>query len=93
MEWNPMSYGVCGNTNTSCIEDLVRRVVERASPGTQVTPALAGVWGKSVSNRPPLEVQMQAIRQNLPQINSISHFAFSWQEPQFDRDRKFCQLP
>jgi hypothetical protein len=89
MEWHPMSYGVCGDT--SCIEDLVKRVVSRASPGTQVTPALAGTWGKSVSNRPPLEVQMQGLRLAVPQINSVSHFAYSWQDPEFDRDRKFCQ--
>lgn len=85
-----MSYGVCGRT--SCIEDLVRRVVERASSGTQVIPALAGTWGRSVSNRPSLEVQMQALRQIEPPINSVSHFAYSWQDPEFDRDRKFCQL-
>lgn len=90
LEWHPMSYGVCGNT--SCIEALVKRVVNRASSGTQVTPALAGTWGQSVTNRPPLEVQMQALRQKIPQINSVSHFAYSWQDPQFDRDRKFCQL-
>jgi hypothetical protein len=91
LEWNPMSYGVCGNT--SCIEDLVKRVVERAPSNTQVIPALAGTWGRSVSNRPPLEVQMQALRQVAPQINAVSHFAYSWQDPEFDRDRKFCQLP
>ncbi len=91
LEWNPMSYGACGST--SCIEDLVKRVVDRASAGTQVVPALAGTWGRSVSNRPPLEVQMQALRQRTPQINSISHFAYSWQDPEFDRDRKFCQMP
>lgn len=93
IEWNAMSYGVCGVDNTSCIEDLIRRVLERAAPGTEVIPALAGVWGQPVGNRPPLEVQMQAIRQHLPQVNSVSHFAFSWQEPQLDRDRKFCQIP
>jgi hypothetical protein len=36
---------------------------------------------------------MQALRQIAPQINSVSHFAYSWQDPIFDRDRKFCQLP
>jgi Glycosyl hydrolase-like 10 len=91
IEWHPMSYGVCGSTG--CIEDLVKRVISKAGNGTQVTPALAGTWGKSVSNRPPLEVQMQALRQTVPQINSVSHFAYSWQDPQYDRDRKFCQLP
>ncbi len=90
IEWHPMSYGVCGST--VCIDNLVKRVVTRAANGTQVTPALAGTWGKSVSNRPSLEIQMQALRQNVPQINSVSHFAYSWQDPQYDRDRKFCQL-
>jgi hypothetical protein len=90
LEWHPMSYGVCGNT--SCIENLVKRVVDRSSPGIQVIPALAGVWGQPITNRPPLEAQMQALRLRTPQINAVSHFAFSWQEPQFDRDRKFCQL-
>ncbi len=90
LEWHPMSYGVCGNT--SCIENLVKRVVDRSSPGIQVIPALAGVWGQPITNRPPLETQMQALRLRTPQINAVSHFAFSWQEPQFDRDRKFCQL-
>ncbi len=85
-----MSYGVCGNTG--CIESLVKRVVDRASFGTQVIPALAGSWGQSVSNRPPLEIQMQALRQRLPRINAVSHFAYSWQDPEFDRNRKFCQL-
>ncbi|MCP2730821.1 family 10 glycosylhydrolase [Limnofasciculus baicalensis] len=90
LEWHPMSYGVCGRTN--CIEDLVRRVTDRASSETMVMPALAGTWGKSVSNRPSLEAQMEAIRTRIPGINGVSHFAFSWQEPQFDRDRKFCRL-
>lgn len=90
LEWHPMSYGVCGNT--SCIEDLIQRVVNRASNEVLVIPALAGTWGRSVSNRPPLEVQMQGIRQTTPQINAISHFAYSWQDPEFDRDRKFCRL-
>jgi hypothetical protein len=91
IEWHPMSYGTCGSTG--CIEDLVKRVLAKTTNGTQVTPALAGTWGKSVSNRPPLEVQMQALRQTVPQINSVSHFAYSWQDPQYDRDRKFCRLP
>jgi hypothetical protein len=90
IEWHPMSYGVCGGT--SCIEALVKRVTERASNGTPVIPALAGVWGRSVTNRPALEVQMEALRRRLPQINSVSHFAYSWQDPQNDRDRKFCRF-
>ncbi len=90
IEWHPMSYGVCGNT--TCIEALVRRVVERSPSSTAVIPALAGAWGRSVSNRPALEIQMLALRQRVPQINAVSHFAYSWQEPEYDRDRKFCVL-
>lgn len=90
IEWHPMSYGVCGNN--SCIESLVKRVVDRASGETPVIPALAGTWGRSVSNRPSLEVQMQGLRRIAPKINGVSHFAYSWQDPQFDRDRKFCRL-
>ncbi len=90
LEWHPMSYGVCGNAN--CIVSQVQRVLSQAPAGTQVKPALAGIWQQSVSNRPPLEVQMEAIRQATPQIKSISHFAYSWQEPQSDRDRKSCLM-
>lgn len=91
IEWHPMSYGVCGDSNSSCIVSLVRRVVSMAPPGARISPAIAGAWGKSLGNRPPLELQMQAIRQAAPQINAVSHFAYSWQEPQSDRDRKTCR--
>ncbi len=90
LEWHPMSYATCGNT--SCITAQVLRVVQRASYGTEVKPVLAGTWGQSTSDRPSLELQMQSIRQAAPRINSISHFAYSWQEPQRDQERKFCQL-
>jgi Glycosyl hydrolase-like 10 len=90
MEWHPMVYKACGDT--SCILTDLQRVLNLAPQGTQIKPALAGNWGQSVSNRPPLEVQMQAIRLLAPQIDTVSHFAFSWQEPQLDRERKFCRL-
>lgn len=90
MEWHPMSYGTCGNT--SCIVAQVQRVVSMAPAGTQVKPVIAGTWGQSINNRPSLEAQMQSIHAAYPQIRSISHFAYSWQEPQSDRDRKFCRL-
>jgi hypothetical protein len=90
MEWHPMSYGVCGNT--SCITALVERVLQKAPPGTQVAPVIAGIWGRPITNRPPLEAQMQAIRQVGPRINSVSHFAFSWQEPAIDQARKSCRV-
>jgi Glycosyl hydrolase-like 10 len=90
MQWHPMVYGVCGDT--SCITDQVQRVLSYAPQGTQVIPALAGNWGESSGNRPSLEAQMEAIRRVAPQVNSISHFAYSWQEPEVDRQRKFCSL-
>jgi len=90
LEWHPMVYAACGNT--SCINALVQRVVKYAPPGTQIIPAIAGVWGQSISNRPSLEAQMQAIRQVAPQVRGVSHFAFSWQEPQLDRERQSCRL-
>ncbi|MBV9388220.1 MAG: family 10 glycosylhydrolase [Chroococcidiopsidaceae cyanobacterium CP_BM_ER_R8_30] len=90
IEWHPMSYATCGDT--SCIVAEVQRVLKYAPAGTQVSPVLAGVWGQAVDNRPSLEAQMQAIHQAAPQIQSVSHFAFSWQEPQLANQRKFCQL-
>lgn len=89
LEWHPMSYGACGNA--SCITALVQRVIRYAPPGTQIIPAIAGVWGQPISNRPSLEAQMQAIRRVAPQIRGVSHFAFSWQEPQLDNERKSCR--
>ncbi|WP_202807550.1 family 10 glycosylhydrolase [Leptolyngbya sp. PCC 6406] len=92
MSWHPMAYAVCGNTG--CILEEIRQVLATAGPrGTQfVKPVLAGVWGQSVRNRPSLEAQMQAMQRSTPEVNSVSHFAYSWQDPEFDRTRKFCQL-
>ncbi|MDJ0705528.1 MAG: family 10 glycosylhydrolase [Leptolyngbyaceae cyanobacterium MO_188.B28] len=92
MTWHPMVYGVCGHTQ--CIVEQVRRVVSQTDVHTarQVKPVIAGVWGRSIRNRPSLEAQMHSIHQTAPRINSISHFSLSWQEPDFDRVRKSCQL-
>ena len=90
LEWHPMSYGICGNT--SCIVDEVKRVTNIALGKTPVMPVIAGMWGQSSNKRPSLEAQMEAIRRAAPQINSVSHFAYSWQEPELDRERKFCDL-
>jgi hypothetical protein len=89
IEWHPMSYAVCGRAD--CIVDQVKRVLQLAPSGTKVSPVLAGLWGQDLPNRPSLETQMYAIRQATPEIKSISHFAFSWQEPEFTRSRKTCQ--
>lgn len=90
LEWHPMLYGTCGDA--SCIVAQVQRVLSMAKPGTQIIPALAGQWGKSISNRPSLEVQMQELRQFAPQLKGVSHFAYSWQYPENDSDRKFCRI-
>jgi hypothetical protein len=91
LEWHPMSYATCGTA--SCIVQQVQRVLDAAPPGTKVIPALAGTWGSSMSNRPSLEVQMEALRQFAPQLAGVSHFAYSWLYPEHDKDRKFCRVP
>lgn len=88
IQWHPMSYGLCGNP--SCIVSQVQTVVKQAPAGTRVSPVLAGYWGRSIEGRPSLEAQMYAIRQAVPRVNSVSHFAFSWQEPEFTRERQSC---
>ncbi|BAU10049.1 hypothetical protein LEP3755_05290 [Leptolyngbya sp. NIES-3755] len=88
ISWNPMSYATCGNAD--CVVKQVQRVLAQAPQGTEVRPVLAGVWQESISNRPPLEVQMEALKSLSPRISSVSHFAYSWQEPQSDQDRKGC---
>lgn len=90
MEWHPMSYAVCGST--SCIMDEINRVRQFAPAGTEIIPALAGDWDRARDNRPSLKDQMAAIQANFPDITQVSHFAYSWQEPQFDNDRKLCRV-
>ena len=90
LEWHPMSYATCGHFN--CIVKQVKQVVNSSSQKNQVMPVLAGIWGKSYKNRPSLEEQMRAIRNNVPQINHISHFAYSWIEPELDRQRRSCNF-
>jgi hypothetical protein len=90
IEWHPMAYGVCGDT--SCIAAQVQKVLSQAPTGTSVEPVLTGMWGESTAERPSLEMQMQALRSLSPPIQSISHFSFGWQDPQWERDRKFCRL-
>ncbi|MDH6085651.1 family 10 glycosylhydrolase [Umezakia ovalisporum] len=90
LEWHPMSYATCGNV--ACIVQQVKRVLNTAQPGTKIIPALAGNWGASVSNRPSIEAQIQALRQFAPQLAGVSHFAYSWQYPEHDSDRKFCRV-
>lgn len=88
LDFNPMSYAVCGNAN--CIIEEVQRVLAVRSNSATVKPALAGRWGITQENRPSLETQMDALQRSLPQLQTVSHFAFSWQDPEFDRFRKSC---
>ncbi len=88
MDAHPMAYAVCGNAN--CIVDEVRRVTNIRQNTRTVKPALAGTWGVAQPNRPSLEVQMDALQRNFPQINTVSHFSFAWQDSEFDRFRKSC---
>ena len=90
LEWHPMAYAICRDGN--CIVEQVNQVLAAASPQTPVNPALAGFWGQARDNRPSLEDQMTALRSAFPQLRTVTHFAFSWQEPQFDKQRRFCQL-
>ena len=90
LEWHPMAYSVCEGTN--CIIEEIDQVLQAASEQTSVIPALAGVWGDEYRDHPRLEVQMDALRKSFPQLKSVSHFAYSWQEPEIDRQRKFCKL-
>lgn len=90
LEWHSMVYGTCGSS--SCIIDEIARVVRFAPTNTDIVPALAGDWDRSRDNRPSLRDQMAAIKANFPQIKTVSHFAYSWQEPESDNDRKFCRL-
>ncbi|MDJ0746382.1 MAG: hypothetical protein QNJ32_23880 [Xenococcaceae cyanobacterium MO_167.B27] len=90
LEWHPMAYSIC--KDASCIVNEVKTVLQTAPEGTKITPALAGVWGSEYRNHPSLEVQMEALRKATPQINSVSHFAYSWQQPERDHQRRFCSL-
>ena len=90
LEWHPMAYAVCGD-RTDCITDQVISVLQTA-PDTTVVPALAGAWGKVYREHPPLETQMESLRKATPEINSISHFSYAWQEPERDRRRKSCNF-
>ena len=91
LEWHPMAYAVCED-KTDCITEQVETVLETAPQATKVIPALAGAWGEVYRQHPPLEAQIEALRKATPQINSISHFSYAWQEPERDRQRKSCNF-
>ncbi|AUC61035.1 hypothetical protein AA637_07655 [Cyanobacterium sp. HL-69] len=85
-EFHPMSYALCGNA--SCITQQIQRVVDEIPNVNNVKPVLAGFWGRSEGQRPSLEIQMEGIRRANRGITSISHFAYSWLEPEHTRERR-----
>lgn len=88
--WAPMAYASCGHAG--CIVDEVATVLRQATVPNQVQPALAGSWGRSVNGKPPLEEQMQALRGLSGQIDTVSHFAYSWLNPSSDQQRRTCRF-
>ncbi|MEO0407895.1 MAG: hypothetical protein AAF289_11140 [Cyanobacteria bacterium P01_A01_bin.135] len=90
MEWHPMAYGACGDA--SCVLTKIQRVLDEAPAANQVMPVLAGAWGRPLQSHAPLEAQMNAIRQAMPQLQTVSHFAYSWQVPERDGARRFCRF-
>jgi hypothetical protein len=90
IEWHPMSYALCGNA--SCITRQVQTVINSSSNASNVKPVLAGQWGRNEGLRPSLEAQMDGIRRANGGITSISHFAYSWIEPQHTRERESCRF-
>ncbi len=90
IEWHPMSYALCGNA--SCITRQVQTVIDSSSNASNVKPVLAGQWGRNEGLRPSLETQMEGIRRANGGITSISHFAYSWIEPQHTRERESCRF-
>ena len=91
LEWHPMAYAVCED-KTDCVTNEIVNVLKTAGKTTTVTPALAGAWGKVYRDHLPLETQIEALRKATPEVNSISHFSYAWQEPDLDRRRKSCNF-
>lgn len=90
LEWHPMAYSICDDA--SCVVNEINTVRQMASPQTKIIPALAGAWGQTYKEHPSLEIQMSALHSAFPDIDSVSHFAYSWIEPQIDRQRQVCKL-
>jgi hypothetical protein len=87
MERHPMTYALC--EDGQCVAEQVAEVVRQSAPETLVCPVLAGTWGQGFDGHPSFEVQTRAILARQPKINCISHFVYSWMEPESDRLRKF----
>ncbi|MEO0801516.1 MAG: hypothetical protein AAFY57_04475 [Cyanobacteria bacterium J06642_2] len=86
LQRHPMSYATC--PDGICVADQVGEVRNQSETETDVCPVLAGTWGQSFSGHASLEIQMQAIRDRHTQLDCVSHFVYSWMEPDSDKARK-----
>jgi uncharacterized lipoprotein YddW (UPF0748 family) len=86
MERHPMTYAICNDG--TCVAEQVAEVVRKSAPETLVCPVLAGTWGQSFDGHASFEVQTRAILARTPKLSCISHFVYSWMEPESDRLRK-----
>lgn len=89
-EWAPMSYAACGNA--SCIIDEITLVMEKATGNQTICPILIGYWAQSSPDRLAIEHQIAAVHQAYPNLNCLSHFAYSWLDLNADQQRRTCQL-
>jgi len=89
-EWHPMAYALC--EDASCVVREVERVLNAAPAGMFICPAIAGLWGTPLRQRPPLEVQMSQLQQRFPQLPCVSHFSLSWIDGAFAQERRSCRV-
>ncbi len=92
IERHPMSYAICGD-RADCILDEVKRVQGALPAGTLLQPALAGVPGQTYADHLPLEQQMAALAALPNRPDAVSHFAFAWMFPEWERQRQQCRNP
>jgi hypothetical protein len=86
MERHAMTYAICADGR--CVADQVAEVVRQSAPETLVCPILSGTWGQSFGGHASFEIQTQAILAKQLKLKCLSHFVFSWIEPESDRLRK-----
>jgi hypothetical protein len=89
LEQHPMTSAIC--KDGKCVANEVKKVVNASSKtdmSSKICPVLVGTWGETFRGHPSLEIQMQAIRAVTPQISCVSHFSYSWIEPDSDRQRQ-----
>ncbi|MGQ9864700.1 MAG: hypothetical protein ACUVSQ_00195 [Pseudanabaenaceae cyanobacterium] len=88
-EWAPMAYTTC--LGTGCLRAEIGQTLARAPQNLRVCPVLAGKWGQSLGDRPPLETQLYDVHQSFPALDCLSHFVYAWLDGAEDRARRSCQ--